>query len=122
MCDVVRGDIKNLVEKELKAANEKFPLFQSNHEGYAIIKEELEESKEELEVLEDHLNRLWVNTRLNSKNTTYAYRLKKHAISLAVESIQVAAMAQKYIDSQKVRDDAEKWINEIMPFRDEVEE
>ena len=32
-----------LVKEELKSANGKFPLFNSSHEGYAVIKEELDE-------------------------------------------------------------------------------
>lgn len=41
--------LKEAVEKavmdELQRANASFPLFNSKHEGYAVIKEELEETR-----------------------------------------------------------------------------
>ncbi len=36
-------EVFKLVEKELESANRKFPLFNSSHEAYAVIKEELDE-------------------------------------------------------------------------------
>lgn len=47
--DVVRKDVEALVQKELDAANEKFPLFHSAHEGYAVILEENDEIKKTLQ-------------------------------------------------------------------------
>ncbi|MDF2537428.1 MAG: hypothetical protein K0S76_449 [Herbinix sp.] len=44
--DAVKNDVICLVFKELKSANEKFPPFNSDHEGYAVIKEEVEEAQE----------------------------------------------------------------------------
>lgn len=36
-------DITVLMVAELKKANKKFPKFNSRHEGYAVIKEEVDE-------------------------------------------------------------------------------
>lgn len=105
--DAVKEDIEKLVQKELKAANEKFPLFASNHEGYAVIKEEVEEAKEQLSYVKQMLDALWVNAKRNSDSHTerFAKELQRCAINLACEAIQVAAMAQKFIDSAKSRED-----------------
>lgn len=75
MSDVVKRDLYGLIDKELEAANQKFPLFNSTHEAFAVILEEAEEAKEEL---------------------TGIY---KTALDLAVEAIQTAAMARKGIIS-----------------------
>ena len=47
MSDVVKRDLYGLIDKELEAANQKFPLFNSTHEAFAVILEEAEEAKEE---------------------------------------------------------------------------
>lgn len=47
--NAVETHIRNLVEIELAAANERFPQFRSQHEGYAVILEEFDEAKEQLE-------------------------------------------------------------------------
>lgn len=101
--DVVRKDVELLVEKELKAANENNPLFHSMHEGYAVILEEVEEADLELFMLKDTwLSALWYYVKNDEKNECVdsAENLKKFSVNLAIEAIQVAAMAQKFIDSK----------------------
>ena len=63
--------INNLVREELRRAMEKFGPFHSPHEGYAIIKEELEETWDEIKANNLH--------------------------SSCDEAIQVAAMAMRYL-------------------------
>ena len=46
---------------------------------------------------------MWDNVKEDLGSVELAKDLKKRAVSMAVESIQVAAMAQKFIDSEKVR-------------------
>lgn len=38
--NAVSEDVEKLVEKELEAANERFPQFHSPHEGWAVMQEE----------------------------------------------------------------------------------
>lgn len=66
-----------LVKNELELANNKFPLFNSPHEGYAVIKEELDE--------------LWHEIK-NDKHPMSKSNQKD-------EAIQVAAMAIKFLIS-----------------------
>ncbi len=66
-----------LVINELNNANGKFPLFNSSHEGYAVILEELDE--------------LWDEIK-NNKHPMSSVNQKKKAI-------QVAAMAIKFLVS-----------------------
>ena len=100
--DAVRADVEKLVEKELKSANQKFPMFRSDHEGAAVIFEEIEECKQEMENLEIQFEALWSRVKSDNKmSVIISGRLKLMAINLACEVIQVAAMSQKFIDSQK---------------------
>jgi len=65
----------HLVDMEIKRATSKNPAFNSCHEGYAVILEELDELKEEV----------WLKkSRRNPK------RMK-------AEAVQVAAMAIRFI-------------------------
>jgi len=61
------------VGRELKSAEAKFPPFNSYHEGYAIIKEELDE--------------LWGEVKSKNRNL----------LSLYTEARQVAAMAVRFM-------------------------
>ena len=56
MSDVVKRDLYGLIDKELEAANQKFPLFNSTHEAFAVILEEAEEAKEEAKEWEESWN------------------------------------------------------------------
>lgn len=100
--DAVRNDVEYLVAKELESANKQFPPFCSHHEGYAVIKEELEEAEECTDSCKQRLTHIWLNTKHNRSNSDLIKNLKKEAIDCAVEMIQVAAMAQKYLDSLEV--------------------
>lgn len=100
--NAVKEDVISLVHKELESANKKFPLFHSAHEGYAVIKEKLEEVRQQLDECNMHLNAIWYSAKKNRSNITSAQALKEYAIDLATEAIQVSAMAQKFIDSIEV--------------------
>mgnify|MGYP000102111079 FL=1 len=41
--DVITKDVRALAKKELAAANRRFRMFASPHEGYAVIREELDD-------------------------------------------------------------------------------
>lgn len=95
--DVVHDDVEKLVNKELQAAIEIHGLHNSHHEAYAVIKEELEEAEEELELCKNHLRYMWYKIRENDRFEAddVKDRIVEYATNLAVEAIQVAAMAKK---------------------------
>ncbi len=70
-------EIQNQVKSELIRASRLYPKFHSNHEGYAVIKEELDE--------------LWDEIK-QSKETRGNDKMKK-------ELIQIAAMAIRFIEN-----------------------
>lgn len=102
--DAVRADVEKLVDKELESANQRFPMFRSDHEGAAVICEEIQEAEQDLKMAKSLFEDLWNAVKRNESPNFLAnqlLRLNGVAIRLSCEAIQVAAMAQKFIDSQK---------------------
>ena len=95
---ISRNKILELIEEELKDANEHYPLFRSDHEAYSVLKEEVEETRELINEIEDLMRFMWNNgvrtdnhiTVENGKEAVFAY-----AVHLIQEAIQIAAMAKK---------------------------
>jgi len=100
-------EIQKLINAELKEANEKFPLFNSLHEGQSVLKEEIDETGDEFEDIKDLYRDLWTATKEN--NLRFALEIsdiiQNKAEHLIKESIQVAAMAEKIILSEKKKTD-----------------
>ena len=64
--DVITKDVRALAKKELAAANRRFRMFASPHEGYAVIREELDELIDEVRKLHFGLTiRLWRDVKRN---------------------------------------------------------
>lgn len=94
--------IKELIREELIEANLCHSLFHSTHEAYAVIKEEIEEMQEAADECVYALDSIW-SASVKVDNYTYyendLMMLKSSAMHTAKEAIQVAAMAQKALDS-----------------------
>lgn len=74
---MTKNEIIKLINDELESANSKHPGFSSVHEGYAVIKEEVDELWDEIKVSKSiGSNMLMVN-----------------------EAVQIAAMAIKFIET-----------------------
>lgn len=95
-----RKIIEELVQQELKEANEKYPLFSSAHEAYAVLLEEIEEAAEDLRMIYTHKDALWGLIKADAPYFNGNFRtIKVYAESLAAEAIQIAAMCQKAAES-----------------------
>lgn len=100
--DAVRGYVKKLVRREEEVANVIYPLFTNNHEAAAVVREELEELEEAVDLTRKRYHVWWMRIRNNEViGDNDLERIKDAAICVAVEAIQVAAMAQKSIDSKE---------------------
>lgn len=95
--------VSMLVVGELERANYIYPLFSTTHEGYSVILEEVEEAEQDLKDVKDQLNRSWYFIKRNENVNKDMRIMKECAMRLAAEAIQVAAMAQKFIDSEVCR-------------------
>jgi hypothetical protein len=101
MKDLLRG-VEILTAFELDSASiENGSTFNSQHEGYAIILEEVQEAKEELDRVEQKLKLLWGATRRDEYPVEAIQMLNHYAKLVACEAIQVAAMSTKFMNSFK---------------------
>ncbi|BFL40808.1 hypothetical protein H8S45_14915 [Agathobaculum sp. NSJ-28] len=99
--NAVENQVRELVKVELAAANEKFPPFHSAHEGWAVLKEEVEELETEAEMAASTLTEAWVFIKDNDQAAKDEIKwLWQYAINAACEAIQVAAMCQKFLDME----------------------
>lgn len=97
--------INQLVIEEYQKANEKFPMFSSSHEAWAVLKEEVEELADEFNIVQSNMIALWPYIKRNdiSSQKDLLSVSKQHAIKACEELIQVMAMIHKYemyLDSQ----------------------
>ena len=69
------NNINYLVDKEKDNAL-KYEKYHSNHETYAVIREEFEESIEEIKEVEKYLNEMWINIRTDSQED-FDYNIEK---------------------------------------------
>lgn len=97
----LREEMHKAAENELSRANANFPLFNSPHEGYAVILEEYEEAQEALEQVKSSLDVLWekvkgIDIACFLEKKTLPMAIYEDAINAACEMAQVAAMLLKY--------------------------
>ena len=86
-----------LAKEEFERSMKKFPLFASQHEGYAVILEEVEELREETEIQADTMKTLWAYIRHNNQFSAVPIaRLRQAALHAAAEAVQVVAMCDKW--------------------------
>jgi len=96
----LKETVKFMVDKELENSNKKFDsTFHTTHEGYAIIKEEVEEAEAELKNAKMMLEDCWFDIKRNTTPNRNIIAIKNCAINLSAEAIQIGAMCQKFIDS-----------------------
>ena len=97
--------IKEAVEEaaslEHKRSYEKHPAFNSAHEGYAVIAEEVDEAMMEMEYVMKNTSQLWERTKRDADTVPCVDRIKIFAINCAAELIQVIAMCDKYAASKE---------------------
>ena len=90
-----RKEIEKLIEQELKEANEKYPLFHSPHEAYAVLKEECDELYDDYNTIDDKLDDMWTRIRYDANTADKVGKIYNFAINAACEAIQIAAVCKK---------------------------
>lgn len=98
MMEELIKSVQSLVADEYARASKQWgPLAASGHEGYALIKEELEEAQVDMETLEQRLGHFWMVVKSDEVrfHRHYLDEIGNTAVLAACELIQVAAMATK---------------------------
>lgn len=87
-----------LIQQELAEANKIHPQFASPHEGYAVLKEEVEETQEALAHIKTLLNLMWFAVRRDLKADKVAQEIYEKSMEVMAEAAQVGAMAKKFLN------------------------
>lgn len=94
----VFSQVDELVQDELERANDEFGNFSSMHEGISVLLEEIEEAEFVLKAIKKLYGSAWEGVKADDYVGQFGNvsKLYLKAMFLAAESIQVAAMAEKY--------------------------
>ncbi len=89
------------IEAETASAMEKWgEKYASLHEGYAVLKEEVEEVREENIPLKNNFFDFWEGVKYgnNQKAKNCIMKVREHAEKMALECVQVAAVCNKILN------------------------
>ena len=100
-------EIDRLAEEELKRANKIHPLFHSDHEGCSVIRKEIEEAIESLEMVGESFEKAWHEIREDNEEEARArvQDVRLFAEHSAAELIRVIATCNKFVKSQEARNE-----------------
>ena len=107
--DEIKKAIEQIAAEEYERANKKFPLFHSDHEGLAVIEEEMLETTVEWKMAEGRFNELKISVFGNDEIEAIidAQNIRDCALHACAELIQVIAMCDKFIESKAKREAGE---------------
>ena len=107
--ELIKKAIRQIANEEYERANKKFPLFHSDHEGIAVIEEEILEADVEWENTTETFRDLKISVFTDDDIGALidAENIKKYAINACAECIQVIAMCDKFIESKAKREAGE---------------
>ena len=93
--ELFEKNLNELVEEEIKQAISLHGYFNSFHEFYAVLKEEIEESRDEFTGIEHTLNKIWKAVKSDTIADHLIINLNKYTNQCIKELIQVLAMINK---------------------------
>ena len=108
--DKLITSIAQQAEAELEKADAIYPEFSSPHEAYAVIKERIEKTRNELDTAKVFLWEYWNDIKNNNsnENSLWLTSLCNHAFCCAAEALVLAATAQKAIDGTELLSSEDK--------------
>lgn len=103
--------VEELKRRELRRIQRPELRFHTDHEALGVLYEEVDEAKVEMGNLknrfEEYKNLVFRDLPDDAK-LTELYSISNHAVLLAAEAVQVAAVAQKAINIKEARRDKSK--------------
>lgn len=100
-----KKEVEKAIAAEVINAESYGTTYASEHEAYAVIKEELEEAQTVLDQASKHLEYYWEKIKLGHfseealKNNIV--HIHQYAQGAALEAIQVCACCEKYLKNKK---------------------
>lgn len=96
----LKKKVKNLIDDEFIRANEKYPLFVSEHEAAAVLLEELEETEQAVRIIRTCFTSFWDCVKKDDfeNMADFLESVYKWSQLAACECIQVGAMAEKSLE------------------------
>ena len=90
-------------EAALEKTEATYPEFRSPHEAYAVIKERIEKTRNELDTTKVFLWEYWNDIKNNNsdENSVCLTSLYNHAFCCAAEALALAATAQKTVNDME---------------------
>lgn len=95
--EVARLHINKAVMGETENAVKNYgEVYNSPHEGYAVLLEEVEEASDDLTYIKNNLGVLWQSIKTNDLDSTLITDIEGMAQMLALEAVQIAAVCSKF--------------------------
>ena len=117
-----REKLIEIAKEELALANDNNPQFRSWHEAVAVLYEEAEEARDELNEMMSWARLFWAETKKDDPHPETLRKLRRHAISTAAEAIQTAAMAAKALQFGKAQEELAHSETEARPGEEEEDD
>ena len=94
--------IEQAVCHELRNIVKKYgPTYHSEHEGYAVLLEEVEEARECTDYMMDSLKGLWTSIRQDELSNFELSQVRGFARALIEEAVQVTAVCERFMETVK---------------------
>lgn len=101
--------ILSAIAKEKEAAISNHSYFHSDHEFWAVLKEEVEELQERSAYIASKADLLWTAVRADAVlNQDTLNIIRQNAINAACEAVQVVAVIDKYLEGESKKVKCEK--------------
>ena len=98
MADLIKT-VQLVTELEKRHADAKFGMMHSKNEGYGVLAEEVDEMMEQINIINRYFDSLVRVIRYDLRELDGDLKKNKNSAMLAAcECIQVAAVAQRFID------------------------
>ena len=78
-------------------------VYASEHEGFAVLLEEVQEACEASKSMQDHLESVWndIRNNISEKIGSDLGQVREWALALAEEAVQCAAVCERFLETIK---------------------
>ena len=96
------NSIHSAIQSEYEHITKQYgKTYASIYEAYAILKEECEECKEDVDSMSELLDDVWKDIRHDDVDELNIDQMRETALCLAEEAVQVAAVSLRFLNTIK---------------------